>query len=122
MKKYEFTDETKIINGTVLRRIRAVRDIPEHGVRVGLIGGFLQSERNLSHDCPAWGAIYFIPDLGRESLVSRQVWTGGEADRRVLERGLVHLLSADAYQHADALLRGTALPRRFVAEPSKPEY
>ena len=68
------------------------------------------------------GAVYFIPDLGRESLVSRQVWTGGEADRRVLERGLVHLLSADAYQHADALLRGTALPRRFVAEPSKPEY
>ena len=55
MKKYEFTDETKIINGTVLRRIRAVRDIPEYGVRVGLIGGFLQSERNLSHDCPAWG-------------------------------------------------------------------
>ena len=54
MKKYEFTDETKIINGTVLRRIRAVRDIPEHGVRVGRIGGFLQSERNLSHDCPAW--------------------------------------------------------------------
>ena len=67
-------------------------------------------------------AIYFIPDLGRESCVSRQVWTGGEADRRVLERGLVHLAAADAYQHADALLRGTALPRRFVAEPSKPEY
>ena len=54
MKKYEFTDETKIINGTVLRRIRAVRDIPEHGVRVGLLGGFLQAERNLSQDCPAW--------------------------------------------------------------------
>lgn len=54
MKKYEFTDETKVINGTVLRRIRAVRDIPEHGVRVGILGGFLQSERNLSQDCPAW--------------------------------------------------------------------
>lgn len=68
------------------------------------------------------GAIYFIPDLGRESLVSRQVWTGGEADRRVLERGLVHLVSADAHQHANALLSGTALPRRFVDEPSRPEY
>lgn len=54
MKKYEFTDETKVINGTVLRRIRAVRDIPEHGVRAGTLGGFLQAERNLSHDCPAW--------------------------------------------------------------------
>lgn len=54
MKKYEFTDETKIINGTVLRRIRAVRPIPEMGVRAGTLGGFLQAERNLSQDCPAW--------------------------------------------------------------------
>ena len=54
MKKYEFTDETKIIDGAVLRRIRAVRDIPEMGVRVGTIGGFLQAERNLSHGCSAW--------------------------------------------------------------------
>lgn len=68
------------------------------------------------------GAIYFIPDLGRESLVSRQVWTGGEADRRVLERGLVHLISADAHQHANAMLTGTMLPRRFVDEPSRSEY
>ena len=64
MKKYEFTNETKIIDGTVLRRIRAVRDIPEYGVRVGLIGGFLQSERNLSHDCPAWGGDLLHPRPG----------------------------------------------------------
>lgn len=54
MKKYEFTDETKTINGTVLRRIRAVRPIPEMGLRAGALGGFLQAERNLSQDCPAW--------------------------------------------------------------------
>ena len=54
MKKYEFTDETKFVDGVTLHRIRAVRDIPEHGVRVGLFGGFLQSERNMSQDCPAW--------------------------------------------------------------------
>ena len=54
MKKYEFTDETKIIDGAVLRRIRAVRDIPERGVRVGTLGGFLQAERNLPHHGPAW--------------------------------------------------------------------
>ena len=54
MKKYKFTDETKIINGTVLRRIRAVRDIPEHGVRAGALGGFLQAECNLEHDGPSW--------------------------------------------------------------------
>lgn len=71
---------------------------------------------------PSVGTAYSIPDLSSESCVSRQVWTGDEGDRRALERGLVHLASADAYQHADALLTGTALPRRFVAEPSKPEY
>lgn len=68
------------------------------------------------------GAIYFIPDLGRESLVSRQVWAAVDADRRVLERGLVHLTKEDAYEHANALLTGTMLPRRFVDEPSRSEY
>lgn len=71
---------------------------------------------------PPKGTAYFIPDLGRESFVSRQVWAGSEADRRVLERGLVHLASADAHQHANVLLTGTALPRRFVDEPSRSEY
>lgn len=74
-------------------------------------------------DCaPPAGKAYSIPDLSSESCIRRQVWTGGEADRRALERGLIHLASADAYQHADALLRGTALPRRFVDEPSRSEY
>jgi len=74
-------------------------------------------------DCaPPAGTAYSIPDLSSESCIRRKVWTGDAGDRRALERGLVHLISADAYQHADALLMGTALPRRFVAEPSKPEY
>lgn len=74
-------------------------------------------------DCePPEGTTYSIPDLSSESCIRRQAWTGDEGDRRALERGLVHLASADAYQHADALLMGTMLPRRFVAEPSKPEY
>ena len=71
---------------------------------------------------PPEGTTYSIPDLSSETCIRRQAWTGDEGDRRALERGLVHLTSADAYQHADALLRGTALPRRFVDEPSKPVY
>ena len=74
-------------------------------------------------DCaPPKGTAYFIPDLGRESCVARQGWTGTAADCRALERGLVHLTKEDAYEHANALLTGTMLPRRFVDEPSKPEY
>lgn len=35
-------------------RIRALRDIPEHGVLAGDLGGFVQSERNLSQTGAAW--------------------------------------------------------------------
>ncbi len=42
MKKYEFTDETKTVNGIKLHRIRRLSD--------GKLGGFIQSEHNLSHD------------------------------------------------------------------------
>lgn len=41
-KKYEFTDETLNWHGTTLRRIRRLSD--------GLLGGFIQSENNLSHE------------------------------------------------------------------------
>ena len=50
MTKYEFTDET----ADGLRRIRALRDIPHHGVSAGDLGGFIRSERNLSHFGDAW--------------------------------------------------------------------
>lgn len=33
--KYELTDETKKINGITLHRIRALRDIPNAGVKTG---------------------------------------------------------------------------------------
>jgi hypothetical protein len=35
-------------------RIRALRDIPEHKVRAGDLGGFVESERNLSQHGAAW--------------------------------------------------------------------
>ena len=41
MKKYEFTGETKIFAGTTLKRIKRAED--------GLLGGWLESENNLSH-------------------------------------------------------------------------
>ena len=43
-RKYEFTGEVK--DG--LNRIRALRDIPEFGVKAGDLGGWIEKERNLS--------------------------------------------------------------------------
>ena len=54
MKKYELTDETKVVNGVTLHRIRAVRDIPKHAIKSGDLGGWLETAENLSHDGAAW--------------------------------------------------------------------
>ena len=53
-KKYELTDDTKEIDGITLRHIRALRDIPRHGVTSGDLGGWIEEEKNLSHEGDAW--------------------------------------------------------------------
>lgn len=50
MKKYEFTGEVKYIGRKILHRIRAVRDIPEYEIKSGDMGGWLETEENLSHN------------------------------------------------------------------------
>lgn len=56
MKKYELTGETKEIGGVTLHRIRALIDIPEHDVKAGDLGGWIEAERNLSQKGTAWVA------------------------------------------------------------------
>lgn len=46
MKKYEFTDKTKILCGKELKQIRRISD--------GLIGGWIEKEENLSHYGNCW--------------------------------------------------------------------
>ena len=48
VKKYEFTGETRAIDGRVLRRIRRLSD--------GAIGGWIEHEQNLSHEDSCWVA------------------------------------------------------------------
>ena len=52
MKKYEFTGETKMVNGVTLHQIRALVDFGD--VLAGDIGGWIEKEENLSHDGTAW--------------------------------------------------------------------
>ena len=52
-KKYELTDEKIIIDGTTLYRIRALRDIGDC-VKAGDLGGFVESDKNLSHSGSSW--------------------------------------------------------------------
>lgn len=54
MRKYELTDGTRRQYGRTLHRIRALRGIPRHGVKVGELGGWVESESNLSQNDDAW--------------------------------------------------------------------
>lgn len=52
-KKFELTEERHPrVRG--LRRIRAVRDIPEAWVEAGDLGGWIEYEKNLSHEGSCW--------------------------------------------------------------------
>ena len=51
-KKYKLTDETIEFNGVKLHRIEALKDLSV--VKKGDKGGFVQSEKNLSHDGDCW--------------------------------------------------------------------
>ena len=45
-KKYEFTDETIIVNGITLHRIKALIDFDRFGVKAGDLGGFRKIKEN----------------------------------------------------------------------------
>lgn len=58
-KKYELTDETIVVDGHTLHRIRAVRkievpELPNEPIYEGELGGFIEKEDNLSHDGSCW--------------------------------------------------------------------
>lgn len=71
MKKYELTDETKVIDDVTLHRIRALIDIPLHGVKAGDLGGWIEAERNLSQKGTAW--------VADEAWVADNAWVFGNA-------------------------------------------
>ena len=52
MKKYRLTDDKIIVKCRTLYRIQALRDFGD--VKEGEFGGWIESEKNLSHDGNAW--------------------------------------------------------------------
>ena len=75
-RKYEFTGETKEFAGHTLHRIRAVRDFDTEffHVKVGDLGGWIESEKNLDQDYTAWVAdeamVFGAASVSEEALVS----------------------------------------------------
>lgn len=95
-KKYELIDKTKTLaDGTVLRRIRAVRDfVLADGTTVheGDLGGWVEREDNLSQDGSAW--VFGEALACCNARVFGNAWVGGKAlvcDRaKVFENAWVH--------------------------------
>ena len=87
MKKYKLTDETKDFLGITLHRIVCVTAFAN--VSAGDLGGWVESEKNLSQDGDAW-----VSDKARVSGNARVY-----GDARV---------SGDACVYGDALVEKTA--------------
>lgn len=70
-RAYELSDELHP-GLTNLRRIRAVRDLPRHGVKAGDLGGFISAYRNLAGNAWVAGEAIVMDDavVSGEALVS----------------------------------------------------
>ena len=99
MKKYELTDDTVQIFSKTLHRVKALCDFGD--VKAGDLGGYIESESNLSHDGDAW--VY------GNARVYGDAWVCGNArvygDARVYGNARV---SGNAWVSGDAEVYGNA--------------
>lgn len=81
-KKYELTDETSTTFGHTLYRIRALVDIPGR-IKAGELGGWIEAERNLSHDGKCWigdnARVYGNAKVYKDAWVYENAWVYGNA-------------------------------------------
>ena len=89
-KKYILTEETKEVGGHILHRIQAMRDFG--GVQKGDLGGWVESEENLSHDGDCWifdnGRVYDNGKVSGNGKVYDNGWVFG--DGKVFGNGEVY--------------------------------
>lgn len=82
-KKYELSGETKEAAGKILHRIKALVDIEKYGVKAGDLGGFIESENNLSRYGNSWVAddaeVYGDAHVSDNALVSGKARVFGAA-------------------------------------------
>ena len=74
--KYELTDETKVVYGVTLRRIRALIAIGTT-VAAGQLGGWVEGENNLDQSGNAW--VYSDAQVSGNAQVYGNAWVYGDA-------------------------------------------
>lgn len=99
MKKYELTSETKVINGVELHRIKALESFGN--IKKGELGGWIESEKNLSQYGDAW--VY------EHAKVFDNAMVGGDATIRGYAT-----VYGKAMVGGDATVRGNATVRGYA--------
>ena len=111
MKKYELTSETKVINGLELHRIKALKSFGN--INKGELGGWIESEKNLSQDGDSWvydnAKVYENARVFDNAKVYNNAWVRGNAtvsgDATVEDNATV---GEDATVEENAWVRGNA--------------
>ena len=105
MKKYELTDDTVQFLCKTLHRIKALRDFGD--VKAGDLGGYIETESNLSHDGDAWvsgdAEVYGEAEVFGNARVFGEAEVFGNA--RVSDNAWVY---GDAEVYGDARVFGEA--------------
>ena len=110
--KYEILkDEFIEFDGRKLYRIRALKDF--HNVKKGKVGGYIASERNLSHEGEAW--VYGNACVSGDARISDDAWVYGNAcvsgDARISDDARVYgnaCVYGDAWVYGNACVSGDA--------------
>lgn len=96
---YTLTDQTIVHRGQTLHRIQALADLPQHGVKVGDVGGWVQSYANLKG--AAWvsgeAKVYGLATVRDNAYVSGEAEVFGQAE-----------VSQQAHVHHRAWVTGSA--------------
>ena len=111
-KKYKLTDETIEFGGVELHRIEALRDFWR--VKKGDKGGFVQSEKNLSHDGDCWifnnAKVYSNAKVSGSATVSQNAIVREEAT--VYENAIVRgssIVNDFAIVHGSSIVEGHSI-------------
>jgi hypothetical protein len=103
--KYELTDETIDYKGHTLHRIKAVTNFGD--IKAGDLGGFIESEDNLSHSGYCW--VYDEAKVYEHARVNNDAEIYGDADvyneARVFDAAKIY---GNAKVYGNAQIRGNA--------------
>ena len=75
-KKYRLTENHIKIEGKILYQIEALKDFA--GVKSGDLGGYIESEKNLSQDNDAW--VFGNAEVFGDAEVHGNAWVHGNAE------------------------------------------